>query len=326
MSKLPSQLNFIFRYINESGKTKGWLTVPGSVNEKEIVLKKQLLKYDAILESHCRDRRLILTIDPRKVNNPKISKHLIGENSLVLEIHKAQAKKLKLFIDRVRSRQMAKKHRAKLTFQGDSREFRSVTCPECGSTIDLSLLNKTTYVYCQFCETVFPEQEKRKILGVKYRLCDECNWFDRVQGYTEFYFYFLLLIYGFSWKRRYLCDSCVNQVFWKMLLINFIFILGIVPAIWMKIKSLIGRDMNLKELAKANNLYKNGQYPQANIIYSRLYKHYPKHPGLLLNQSFGNLYRDDMQLAQSLLENSLANCSNYTPAIRVLNSLQEQEQ
>jgi len=66
MSKLPSQLKFIFRYINESGKTKGWLTVPGFVNEKEIILKKQLLKYDAILESNCRDRRLILTIDPRK--------------------------------------------------------------------------------------------------------------------------------------------------------------------------------------------------------------------------------------------------------------------
>ncbi len=219
-------------------------------------------------------------------------------------------------------RYLAQKHHEQLQREGKGQEFRCVICPQCEATVDLSLLNKTPYVYCRFCETIFQEQGSLKTEGSSYKLCDECGWFDRVQGYTEFYFYFLLVVYGFYWKRRYLCDTCVNRVFWKMLLLNLIFILGIFPALWMKIRSLIGRHQDLEDLAKANSLDKQGKYSQSDAIYAELCRRYSNHPGLLLNQSFSHLHGQDVQGAWNLLQEALHSCSNYAPVVRVINRLQ----
>ena len=279
MSQRSSESKFRFQYVNQSGKAVGWRSAPGSLTEEAIQLKGNPLGYQAVLHSICRDRRLILTVNPQEVSNPEIAKHLINGKLLVLDITRAKSTDLELFIDRISSRYQAEKHRTELEGKGKGGEFRSVSCPRCEATVDLSLLTKTPYVYCRFCETIFQERGELQTVGKTYRLCDECGWFDRVQGYTEFYFYFLLVVYGFSWKRRHLCDNCVNQVFWKVLLINLIFILGVFPALWMKIKSLMGRKKDLQSLAKANALGKKGNYDQAGIIYAELYQHYPQHPG-----------------------------------------------
>ena len=323
MSQHPSELKFRFQYVNRSGRPIGLWPAGGSLTEEAIQLKKQSLGYQAILNSTCRDRRLILTVDPQEVHDEDIAKHFIDGKALILEITRAKATDLELFIDRISSRHLAAKHQEELEREGKGREFRSVTCPHCESTIDVSLLNKTSYVYCRFCETIFQEQGDLKTLGTTYRLCDECGWFDRVQGYTEFYFYFLLVIYGFSWKRRHLCDNCVKSVFWKVLLINLIFILGIFPALWMKIKSLRGRDKDLQNLAKANALGKQGKYEQAAALYAELRERYPRHPGLLLSESLSHLQGQDATGTWKLLEDSLKGCSNYGPSVRLMNRLQE---
>ena len=323
MAQHPSELKFRFQYVNQSGKVVGWRSVRGSLTEESIQLKGEILNYQAILHSTCRDRRLILTVNPQKVSSAEIAKHLISGKVLALEITRAKAIDLEVYINRISSRYLAETHREELEREGKGREFHSVSCPHCKATVDLSLLNKTPYVYCRFCETIFQERRDLITVGRTYRLCDECGWFDRVQGYTEFYFYFLLVVYGFSWKRRHLCDNCVNQVFWKVLLTNLIFVLGIFPAFWMKIKSLMGRTKELKNLAKANALGKQGKCDQADTIYAELHEHYPKHPGLLLSQSLSYLKGQDAQKTWRLLEDSLQSCSNYAPAVRVMNRLQD---
>ena len=323
MSQHPSELKFRFQYVDRSGRVKGWWPAAGSLTEEAIQLKEHSLGHQAVLQSTCRDRRLILTVDPQEVRDEEIAKHLIDSKVLVLEVTRAKATDLELFIDRISSRYLAQKHREELEQEGKGREFRSVTCPHCESTIDLSLLNKTSYIYCRFCETIFQEHGDLKTLGTTYRLCDECGWFDRVQGYTEFYFYFLLVIYGFSWKRRHLCDNCVKGVFWKVLLVNLIFILGIFPALWMKIQSLRGRDKDLQNLAKANALGKQGKYEQAATLYAGLRERYPRHPGLLLSESLSHLQGQDGAGTWRLLEESLQGCSNYGPAVRLMNRLQD---
>lgn len=323
MSQHPSELNFRFQYVNRSGRATGWWPAGGSLTQDAIQLKDQSLSYRAVLNSTCRDRRLILTLDPREVSSEKITEHLIDGNGLLLEVSGAKTNDLELFIDRISSRYLADKHRAALEQEGKGHEFRSITCPHCGSTVDLSLLNKTSFVYCRFCETIFQEHGDLKTLGTTYRLCDECGWFDRVQGYTEFYFYFLLVVYGFSWKRRHLCDNCVKGVFWKVLLINLIFILGIFPALWMKIKSLGGRDKDLQKLARANALGKQGKCEQAAPLYAELRERYPRHPGLLFSESLSHLKGQDGAGTWRLLEDSLRGCSNYGPSVRLMNRLQE---
>lgn len=323
MSQHSSELTFRFQYVNHVGKSKGLWTGPGTLTEDVIQLENNSLSYEAIRQSTCRDRRLILTLNPQDVESSDIRKHLINNNGLILDITRAKATDLELFIDRISSRYLADRHRKELELAGKGREFRSVTCPHCDATVDVSLLNKTPYTYCRFCDTIFQENGNLQTVGRDYRLCDECGWFGRVQGYTEVYFYFLLIVYGFSWKRRHLCDNCVNYVFWKVLLKNLLFVLGIFPALWMKLRSLWGHGQQLQNLAKANALGKKGKNDQAEVIYAELHDHYPKHPGLLLNQGFGYLQSGDRQRAWHFLEATLRSCSNYGPAVRIMNRLQD---
>ena len=91
----------------------------------------------------------------------------------------------------------------------------------------------------------------------------------------------------------------------------------------MKIKSWQGKKQELKNLAKANALGKKGRNVQAEPIYAELYQHYPNHPGLLLDQSFGQLQAGEIQKAWHLLEASLDSCSNYGPTVRTMNQIQE---
>ncbi|RLC90557.1 MAG: hypothetical protein DRI77_14695, partial [Chloroflexi bacterium] len=128
---------------------------------------------------------------------------------------------------------------------------------------------------------------------------------------------------GFSYKRRYLCDSCANSLFWKMFLTNFLFVLGILPSIYLKIKSLTGRDPYLKELAKANGLARKGQHQKASIIFDRLYERYPDHPGLLMNEGLGNLIGNDVNGAVNCFTHSLKACSNYLPVAQLMRRMQK---
>ena len=320
MSNTNSEISFKFRYV-KNNNVQSLFAQKGIANEQEILLGKERLIYDDIADSTTRDNRLILAISPTASLSQKVSKNLVNESALVLEVHNAKALNLERFIDRISSKKEVELKRQQLRESGQEHLFYSTICPECSATIDLSSLSRSSYIYCRFCETVFREKQSAITKGEKYRICDECQMFDRIRAYTEFYFYFLLIVYGFSYKRRYLCDNCANTVFWKTLLLNLIFLLGIPSSIWIKIKSMIGRDQQLKELAKANALSKKGNYQQAVAIYNRLYQGYPEHPGLLMDQGLGHLFGNDSSGALTYFQRSLKSCSNYYPTQQLIQKL-----
>ena len=144
---------------------------------------------------------------------------------------RASAEKLERHVDRYSSKIEAERYKEALIKEGRGSEYRVVECPCCSATVNLSEYPKTSFVYCRFCETVFGEGLQR-LKGVEqYRECDECGFHDRVQSYGEFYFYFLLVVYGFSHKRRHMCDACAAALANKLLAINAIFVLGVPNAI-----------------------------------------------------------------------------------------------
>jgi tetratricopeptide (TPR) repeat protein len=150
--------------------------------------------------------------------------------------------------------------------------------------------------------------------------------YDRVRGYTVFYFYFLLVVYGYSLKRRFVCDTCAADLAKKALLLNFIFLLGIPSSIYMWIKSAAGRDPYFQDLAKANKLARKGKYQQADEIYDRLFSLYPEHPGLLMNKGLGHLHGGDGSGAAGFLTRSLKACGNYLPTRQIIQRLQQAAQ
>ncbi|HIK09339.1 MAG TPA: hypothetical protein IGS52_03555 [Oscillatoriaceae cyanobacterium M33_DOE_052] len=323
MVQSQGELKFKFKYVNSQGAATGFFSQKAILSESKIILGKDELRYVDVMDTSTRDRRLVLAIsDQINLVDKKLLNYLLEGRILILEIYHADAITVEKFIDRISSRHQVELKRQAMIAAGQGHLFHATTCPECQATIDLSNLNRSSYVYCRFCESIFPENLPAITNGSKYRICDECHMFDRVQGYTEFYFYFLLVVYGFYAKRRHLCDNCAHQVFIKAFLINFIFILGIPSALWIKIKSLSNRDPALKSLSKATGLSKKGNYAKADPIYNQLHKTYPEHPGLLMNEGLGHLFGGDGNGATNCFNRSLRACPNYSPVLRLFQEFQ----
>jgi len=147
--------------------------------------------------------------------------------------------------------------------------------------------------------------------------------YDRVRGYTVFHFYFLLVVYGWSMKRRFVCDTCATSIAQRALLTNLIFILGVPSAIYMWIKAGSGRDPYFQDLAKANKFARKGNYQEADVIYDQLFSLYPDHPGLLMNKGLGHLHGKDSSGGINLLTRALKVCSNYVPAFQIVQRIHQ---
>ena len=311
---------FKFRFM-KGGQPSGLLSKRGEATPTHLVLGGDTLRYDDIVDTTTRDNALILVFRDGVVRGPVVDKGSEHPQITVIQTYKAKAADLERYIDRLASASEVARRKAALAAEGKGHLFRSATCPHCAAAIDLSELDKCSYVYCRFCESLFSELGDSATTGTAYKHCEQCALFDRVRSYTEFYFYFLLVIYGFSYKRRHLCDNCAGSLFWKVLLVNLIFILGVPSAIWLKLKSMTGREPHLAELARANALAKKGRFMEAEPLFAQIHAPQPDHPGLLFNQGMGHLAGQDPSSAVGYFERSLRSCANYLPTLRFLDEL-----
>ena len=111
-------------------------------------------------------------------------------------------------------------------------------------------------------------------------------------------------------------------MFKKTLLYNFPFLIGIAPSLLIEIKSIIGRDRHLRQLAKANALAIKGKHIEAATMYEQMQEAYPQHPGILLNEGLALLEVRDEKGALACFQHSLNACKNYVPAQQRIRRLQ----
>lgn len=315
------EIPFKFRFV-KGGNTIGLRSKQGYATAERLQLNGEIIDVGNIVDTATRDNRLVLMLsEAAELGGDALG--ALGEgNILVMDIYKCKASVLEKFIDRHASARAAAHNRERLAAAGLTTEFRVVICPQCTATIDLSGVTSTAHTYCRFCESVSCDGAV-VAKGESYRTCDECYMFDRVRGYTEFYFYFLLIIYGFRYKRRYLCDACAIQLARRMLLINLVFVLGVFPSIWMWIRASTGRLPSLKRLAKANKLARSGEFEAADALYDQMLESAKYHPGIYYNQALGHLHGGDGTGAVASLGKALNACGNYLPALRLLQRLQQ---
>ena len=313
---------FKFNYIrNQAGYF--FYTRTGLVEAEQLVLNGEPLRYEHVLDTTHRDNRLVIVVDP----NAPLGKHLASartENScVVLELSGIKADELERHIDAVSSAKHAEARRQELKLAGEADHFRCTVCPQCNATIDLTDYQVTPSVYCRYCESIFSANDRQVLsVGARYRVCDECGMHGRVKGHTEAYFYFLLVVWGYRYQRRHICDDCADSIANKCLLYNLPFVLGMPSAIWMKIQANTGRDPALQHLARANVLAKKGKWEQADPIYNEIVARAPNHPGYLFNQSLGHLIGKNPERGLELLGRSLHACSNYHPSLALLTRLE----
>lgn len=320
---MPSSLQFKFRFL-AGGQPKGFFAQPGSSDGVHLTLGESQVAIDQILRVEVRDDRAFLVFSPNTPWDGKLRAELQQGNVLALEISKLPAKDFERYLERICSRAWAAKSKAQLEAEGKAELYRDAECPECQSLVDLSGLSATDFVFCDYCDCVF-RTPTREVLtaGSKYQICGDCDFFGRVRDYTEFYFYFLLVVYGWSMRRRHLCDSCAKSLFFTTLWKNSIFLLGVPSSIWVGIKAFTGQDPSLKDLSRANKFAQKGQPLQANPIYSGLPRGLSKHPGVLYNRALGHLVGNDGNGAIDALQESLEACANYAPSLGLLHRLSQ---
>jgi hypothetical protein len=308
---------FKFKYISTSnGRPKGFSSKKGRATATGLVLDGEQLPYTSIYDTAVRGNRLIMVVASQIP--PSLGKN-VRQGAFAIEVSKIPVRTLEQHIDRAASHQRA--HVRSEEFKRQGKKFIAVICPHCQAVVELNDLPETPYIYCRYCDSIFNRQNQVITKGTEYCLCDECQMFGRVHEITEFYFYFLLVVYGWRYKQRFVCDSCAHKIFIKTLLANFIFILGVPVSIAQKIKSMSGRDPNLRPLGKANQLLLAGQYQKAAPLYQQFYAKYPDHPGLRMNEGIGHLNGRDAKGAIMQFECALRACANYLPVIQLVQKL-----
>jgi hypothetical protein len=318
-------LEFKFRFV-QNRQAMGLGASKGSASETALNLNGEDLSYRNIIDSSIRDNRLVLVLAPNAQLGPKTITRVQDLRYLVLEVYKNMAPELKKHVDRFSSTFLAESHRQHLISEGKGNLFRAVTCPHCHATVDLSEYETSSYIYCRFCGSVLSNALQMVANGDIYGTCDECHMYDRVRGYTVFNFYFLLVVYGYSSKRHFVCDACALKLAQRALLVNLLFLLGVPSAIYMWVKSQSGREPYFQDLAKANKLALKGKYQEADEIYDKLFSLYPEHPGLLMNKGLGHLHGKDGNGGVGFLTRSLRACANYMPSLQLIHRIQQASQ
>lgn len=313
---------FRFNFVVNGQAEISWRGLPGELTDDELVLGEHRLPLGAVADTAARDERLVVALLPDAPLSGPLAEKAGADRVLVLHLFGIKEIELKRAVDRSVSSAAVARHRADLEAAGRLSEFRAFTCPCCAAVVDLTGVPATHHAYCPHCGTVATDEGKLVTDGAVYRLCDECSFFGRVQGYTEFYFYFLLVVYGWRMNRRHLCDSCARSLMLKALGMNLIFVLGVPTALWGLWKSYRGRAPFLADLPDANRLARAGRHAEADVIYRRHTTGAAPHPGVAMNQGLGHLIGKDPSGAVEAFRQSLESCGNYVPTLRLLARLQ----
>jgi tetratricopeptide (TPR) repeat protein len=310
-------LEFKFRWVDENGQPQAFRVKKGSLGEEELALEDTKIPVAAITEVDVRGKNVVLAI-------------LTGENeSANVVFYTDQAMKLKAELGRVRGAAWAEMHRKDLEAKGLGQTFRQQICPSCQAVIDLTGKKVTPQVSCQFCHTLsaielpaddLSANDKPAASALGYRLCDECGMYSKPRQFTIFYFYFLLVVYGWHSRTTWRCPGCMRGEAWKMLFGNLLFILGIPTAIIQLYRAYGGTDIGgpFPGLDKANLLARNGDLTGAITSYQTLLQAQPVAAGVKYNIGLALLQQKRHDQAARMFEFALDDCANYEPAASAL--------
>lgn len=301
-------LQFKFYFVNERGEKASFLAKKGALEEERLVLDTSEIPTGAIVDADVRGEYLVLTVP-----------HEEGAASIVISTGKA--KQIKEELGRLRSKIWAELHRKELESQGAGHAFRSRECPSCGAVLDLSGLDDTPQVSCDFCHTISTirgaDGEPKNEIERGFRLCDECGMYSYPRKFSIFYFYFLLFLWGVRSGTTWRCPGCMRGEAWKMLFGNLIFILGVPVALVQLFRSYGGTNIGqlYAGLDGANLRACRGDLVGAIESYQKILARHPISAGVKFNLGLAFLRQRDYDEAAKMFEFALADCANYQPAV-----------
>ncbi len=313
--------SFKFHWLNEQGVATTMFAKKASFDGKMLVLDETTIPVAAILQSVVRDNRLVLVIFTGVEENPVT--HLLLQPSSIKVTNDLKAR-----LDIARSDVWAKQHQEELEKKGLGHTYRGEECPVCTATLILTDMPKSPQLYCHFCDslsTIDPLNDPIKN-EKDFKICEECGMYSKPQKFTIFYFYFLLVVYGWWSKATWRCPACMRGEAWKMLFGNLIFVLGVPTAIIQLIRA-YGSDAvsgTFKGLNSGNLKARKGDVVGALKNYRAILDRVPYSAGVKYNLGSALLRQGDQQRAADTFELALEDCSNYAPAYQQLKVLYPQ--
>ena len=301
-------LSFKFYHVNEKGQQTSMFGKKGLLDNENITLDGTTIPIAAIADADVRDDFLVLTV-------------ATDDEPVGILIKTGKAKWLKAELGRRRSAIWAEMRRAELEKKGQSHVFRSIVCPACQSTLDLTGKAETPQVFCEFCHTISTVNADGTAEPEHgFRLCDECGMYSQPRRFTIFYFYFLLVVYGYQTRSTWRCPGCMRSEAWKMLLGNLLFVLGVPVALVQLFRSYGGTSVGGKYagLDGANLRARGGDVTGAISAYQKILDRVPVTAGVKYNIGIALAQQDQVQEAAQMFEYSLGDCSNYQPAATAL--------
>ncbi len=309
---MSEQVQFKFRHVGANGNVEGFLAKRGRIEGETLELGREAIPVGAIMKVFTRANRVILVIN---TGAPEPA-------TMALEVY-SNRRPLVSALNRACSVMWVKVERAKLEKAGRAHEFRAEVCPVCSCTLGLSRRAVTPQTYCEFCDAIYPTGATADTLteDQQYRCCDTCGLFAKPSLFTTFYFYFLLVVFGWRYQQSHRCNSCMRGEAWKMLLINAPFVLGLFVAVPQLVRAYFGGStMSAKYggLDSANAAAKAGKWEAAVEGYRQIEERLGSCAGVRFNRGMVLAHHQKLPEAALAMEEALADCSNYRPAFNAL--------
>jgi hypothetical protein len=311
-------ISFKFKWIDDEGNEQGFFAKKGSFDGETLQLDDAAIPVVAIVEVEFRDRFMFVSVMTEE-KEPTL---------LGFAIVSGSAQRLKEEMGRARSSAWARMHREELEEQGTGHTYREAQCPHCQAIIDLTGMEPTPQVNCDFCNTVSTIDTTPRPDGTmgpsaaekQYRICDECGMYSKPRKFTIFYFYFLLVVYGYYSQPTWRCPACMRGEAWKMLFGNILFIIGLPVALAQLFRSYGGTDIGglYPGLDRANLKARSGNFEGAIADYRVILEKQPVSVGVKYNIGLAFLHDKDESGAARMFEFALRDCANYQPAAGML--------
>jgi len=331
--------NFKFRFLNEEGKPKSTFAQRGIVDEKGVWFSEDaLLRYVDIYDIIREHNYLVFVLYPAIAAHHTVTDNVLPEsNSIVLDVPKDQAFQIKAIMDERFTAKRAKKRFAELEASNQAKHFKTVKCPRCRSTIDLTFKKNTPYAYCDNCELVFNQHRHIMPNTEEHKICPECGYFNRVQYYPNAQMYFYGEEKAFSNEEVFCCDSCADRLFQENIRKNTLFLVGLPKTLKIKFMQLSNTPPTLKGMTEANRIaFEGGDMAKAFRTYQSLILHNEFYPGVHYN--YGKAYLDEANRIEEAAKNeeqqeeawrvrqkgvkqlrrSLQGCANFKPTLELL--------
>lgn len=202
-----------------------------------------------------------------------------------------------------------------------SRDFRSVVCPHCSSTVDLSGFDVSPQVFCMYCFSLFqPRSPNPTAAAAGMDICDICGLFDSVRWYT---FSADDAMSKYDIDTKLLCQSCLQTRARRMLILGMIGVITLPYAVWHHRRTMKPPEMppNLENLKHANTLVlskRPRKIQQGQEIYRNILAVTGCQAGIRTNMALCDIQKNDLRGAVVALEAALRDCSNYEPAANLL--------